>query len=81
MTKRFYIALLGFIASCAMPALAATELSLAPFVNPFVGTDPNPFSRVNYYFDTGNVFPGAVCRTARLKISASRISAGAACRA
>ena len=42
--------------------LSATEnLPLTPLVNPFIGTDPNPFSKVGYSFDTGNVFPGAVC--------------------
>ena len=40
---------------------AAQGPSLAQLVNPFIGTDPNPFSKVDYAFDTGNVFPGAVC--------------------
>jgi len=45
----------------ALPLIAAQELSLTPLVNPLIGTDPNPFSKVDYSFDTGNVFPGAVC--------------------
>src|SRR5579859_5001094 len=40
---------------------AASEPVLTSSVNPFIGTDPNPFSKVGYSFDTGNVFPGAVC--------------------
>jgi predicted alpha-1,2-mannosidase len=39
--------------------LFSQELTFA--VNPFIGTDPNPISKVDYAFDTGNVFPGAVC--------------------
>jgi predicted alpha-1,2-mannosidase len=49
------------MAAAAVHLFAAQEASLAQLVNPLIGTDPNPFSRVNYYFDTGNVFPGAVC--------------------
>ena len=30
-------------------------------VDPLIGTDPNPFTKIGYTFDTGNVFPGAVC--------------------
>ena len=41
--------------------IAAPDLPLTTWVNPFIGTDPNPFSKVDYAFDTGNVFPGAVC--------------------
>ena len=53
--KRFYTALLGL-------TLASTVHLLAwEAINPFVGTDPNQFSKVGYAFDTGNVFPGAVC--------------------
>jgi predicted alpha-1,2-mannosidase len=40
---------------------ATQELSLTPFVNPFIGTEPNPYTKEGYSFDTGNVFPGAVC--------------------
>ncbi len=45
----------GFIAN------AAQDVSLTQFVNPFIGTDPNPMKREGYGWDTGNVFPGAVC--------------------
>jgi predicted alpha-1,2-mannosidase len=58
--KRLYPAIFVFIAAGGVRLLAAQDLSLTPFVNPFIGTDPNPFSKVGYSFDTGNVFPGAV---------------------
>jgi predicted alpha-1,2-mannosidase len=58
---RLYTILLGFTAVSAVHLFAAHEPSLAQMVNPLIGTDPNPFSRVDYAFDTGNVFPGAVC--------------------
>lgn len=45
----------------ASAACAATTLPLAQYVNPFIGTDPNPINREGYGWDTGNVFPGAVC--------------------
>jgi predicted alpha-1,2-mannosidase len=59
--KRFYSILLGFTAISAFHLFAVEGPSLAQLVNPLIGTDPNPFSRVDYAFDTGNVFPGAVC--------------------
>ena len=59
--KRFYSAFLLFAAAGSLHLMAAQELSLTSLVNPFIGTDPNPFSKVGYSFDTGNVFPGAVC--------------------
>ena len=40
---------------------AAQEPSLTALVNPFIGTDPNPYTKEGYSFNTGNVFPGAVC--------------------
>ncbi len=40
---------------------AASEQALIQFVDPFIGTDPNPFTKLGYAWDTGNVFPGAVC--------------------
>lgn len=58
--KRFATALV-LATFTAFLSPAAEELSLTPYVNPFIGTDPNPFSKVGYSFDTGNVFPGAVC--------------------
>ena len=36
-------------------------LPLSQYVNPFIGTDPNPIHRGGWGWDTGNVFPGAVC--------------------
>jgi predicted alpha-1,2-mannosidase len=59
--KRFYSAFLLFAAAGSLHLMAAQELSLTSLVDPFIGTDPNPFSKVGYSFDTGNVFPGAVC--------------------
>jgi len=59
--KRFYAAIFIFAAAGAVRLIAAPELSLTPSVNPLIGTEPNPFSKVGYAFDTGNVFPGAVC--------------------
>jgi predicted alpha-1,2-mannosidase len=50
-----------FAAVVAVHVAAARELPLTPLVNPLIGTDPNPFSKVGFAFDTGNVFPGAVC--------------------
>jgi predicted alpha-1,2-mannosidase len=58
--KQIYTPLFIFAAMTAH-LLAVTETSLTPLVNPLIGTDPNPFSKVDYSFDTGNVFPGAVC--------------------
>jgi predicted alpha-1,2-mannosidase len=59
--RPFYAAILGFTAAVTAQVIAAQEMALTPLVNPFIGTDPNPFSKVDYAFDTGNVFPGAVC--------------------
>lgn len=42
----------------AHPLAAQTPAS---FVDPLIGTAPNPYTRAGYSFDTGNVFPGAVC--------------------
>ena len=53
--------MLAITAAGAVQLPAAPELSLTTWVNPFIGTAPNPFSKVGYAFDTGNVFPGAVC--------------------
>ena len=58
---RHHTIFLGFMAASAFHLFAAQGPSLVQLVNPFIGTDPNPFSRVDYAFDTGNVFPGAVC--------------------
>ena len=49
------------VALASSGLIPAQELSLTPFVNPFIGTDPNSFSKAGIAFDTGNVFPGAVC--------------------
>src|ERR1700744_6340189 len=59
--SRFYAAILAVTAAGVIPLSAAPQMALTPFVNPFIGTDPNPFSKIGYSFDTGNVFPGAVC--------------------
>src|SRR5579859_3311606 len=61
--------------------LAAQVLPPTSWVNPVIGTAPNPFSKVDYSFDTGNVFPGAVCPRGMLAWSpdtahASRIAGG-----
>src|SRR5271167_3508003 len=44
----------------AIEVNAAPELALTQFVNPFIGTGPNPLTKLGYAWDTGNVFPGAV---------------------
>jgi predicted alpha-1,2-mannosidase len=59
--RRLYKTILAATAAGAIHLNAAQEIPLTPLVNPFIGTDPNPFSKVGYSFDTGNVFPGAVC--------------------
>ena len=41
-------------------ASPASELPLAQYVNPFIGTEPNPYTQFGFAWDTGNVFPGAV---------------------
>ncbi len=41
--------------------MAQQETPLTPFVDPFIGTDPNPITKTGYDMDTGNVYPGAVC--------------------
>lgn len=46
----------GVFSSGAAPASTPTQ-----WVNPLIGTDPNPVIREGYGWDTGNVFPGAVC--------------------
>ena len=52
---------------CAFPLApasslgAVTEMPLAREVNPLIGTDQNPLTRFGFAWDTGNVFPGAVC--------------------
>lgn len=45
----------------SLSANATPELPLTQFVNPLIGTDPNPIKREGWGWDTGNVFPGAVC--------------------
>lgn len=45
----------------SLSANAASELPLTQFVNPLIGTDPNPIKREGWGWDTGNVFPGVVC--------------------
>src|ERR1700722_1927404 len=62
--KNKYARLVLSLASCvgiALTANAAPEMPLTQFVNPLIGTDPNPIDREGWGWDTGNVFPGAVC--------------------
>ena len=51
-----YLALL-----CSAVWLQAQEAPPASYVDPLIGTAPNPTVKIGYAFDTGNVFPGAVC--------------------
>jgi predicted alpha-1,2-mannosidase len=55
------IHLLAALAACPLLAMATPELPLSQYVNPLIGTDPNSLIREGYGWDTGNVFPGAVC--------------------
>jgi predicted alpha-1,2-mannosidase len=55
------ISILSGLLACPLLAMAASDLSLSQYVNPLIGTDPNPLIREGYGWDTGNVFPGAVC--------------------
>lgn len=55
------ICLLAMLSACPRLAAAGPELPLSRYVNPFIGTDPNPVIHEGYSWDTGNVFPGAVC--------------------
>jgi predicted alpha-1,2-mannosidase len=55
--------------------------SPANAVNPLIGTGPNPLTKIGYAWDTGNVFPGAVCPRGMIAWSpdtthASRIAGG-----
>ncbi len=50
----------GFLLKGNTGAMAA-EAGLTQWVNPFIGTDPNPLIHEGYPWDTGNAFPGAVC--------------------
>jgi predicted alpha-1,2-mannosidase len=63
MRNKLFIFLSSFVFCLliCLEANAASELSLTQFVNPFIGTDPNAKIREGYGWDTGNVFPGAVC--------------------
>ncbi len=57
---RHILVLAGSLAGAAQLA-SAEPAPLTSFVDPFIGTNPNPFTKIGYAFDTGNVFPGAVC--------------------
>lgn len=59
--KQLCAVIVAYAAFGVIHLTASQEISLTLLVNPFIGTDPNPFSKVDYSFDTGNVFPGAVC--------------------
>lgn len=55
---------LSWIGALVLPAagsLAAQDASPAAAVNPLIGTEPTSTVKVGIHFDTGNVFPGAVC--------------------
>ncbi|MGH7978897.1 MAG: GH92 family glycosyl hydrolase, partial [Limisphaerales bacterium] len=49
------------LASLAFLPFVAIAAPLTRYVNPFIGTEPNPLIHEGYGWDTGNVFPGAVC--------------------
>lgn len=49
----------GVLPGRAAGATSANDLT--SWVNPFIGTAPNPVLHEGYGWDTGNVFPGAVC--------------------
>lgn len=62
--KSSFIQFIAFFALClAMPlaANAGSDLPLSQYVNPLIGTEPNALISEGYGWDTGNVFPGAVC--------------------
>jgi predicted alpha-1,2-mannosidase len=52
-----------FCVALALAALNAPAQTTKPtsFVDPLIGTAPNPLVKVGWAFDTGNVYPGAVC--------------------
>ena len=54
---------------------SATGADFAKYVDPFIGTDPSPGSQFGMYFDTGNVFPGAVAPRGMLAWSPDTTSA------
>ncbi|MCX6550737.1 MAG: GH92 family glycosyl hydrolase [Acidobacteria bacterium] len=57
------IVTIGILAAGLYPSFGASpasELPLAQYVNPFIGTEPNPHTQFGFAWDTGNVFPGAV---------------------
>ena len=57
----FFCLLLTACGVAMTPAAPADARSPAEFVDLLIGTNPNPFTKAGYSFDTGNVFPGAVC--------------------
>ncbi len=61
--KKQLIQIVIAFALCAgfSAATTAAELPLTQFVNPLIGTKPNPVISEGYGWDTGNTFPGAVC--------------------
>ena len=56
-----FVALLALCSAAPLTATAGSELPLSQYVNPLIGTEPNALIREGYGWDTGNVFPGAVC--------------------
>ena len=56
-----YIAVLALCSGVPVAAIAGSELPLSQYINPLIGTEPNPLIKEGWGWDTGNVFPGAVC--------------------
>ncbi len=52
-----------FVSAAALCCVGGSLFAQTPssFVDPLIGTNPNPTVKVGPAFDTGNVFPGPVC--------------------
>ena len=61
MFKAFWRILCTGILLLAACTAEAEALQPSSFVDPLIGTAPNSLVKVGWTFDTGNVFPGAVC--------------------
>ena len=51
----------GLLLFCAVFPAKGDAAPPASFVDPFIGTAPNPEVKTDISVDTGNVYPGAVC--------------------